>query len=44
MNVIENILQKRKQKYSIPVEGFLLPTKKTKLPNSSRPYRAGYTD
>ncbi len=43
-NVIENILQKRKQKYSIPVEGFLLPTKKTKLPNSSRPYRAGYTD
>lgn len=43
-NFIENILEKRKEKYIIPVEWGSLPTREVKLPNSLRPYRADYTD
>lgn len=43
-NIIDNILQKRKEKYLIPVNWYSLPTNPTKLPNSWRPYRKDYTD
>lgn len=42
--VVENIINSRSTKYKIPVSGYELPTLKTKLPNSPRPYRANYTD
>lgn len=42
--LINNIILKRESKYEIPVEWHKLPTLKTKLPNSPRPYRAEYTD
>jgi murein DD-endopeptidase MepM/ murein hydrolase activator NlpD len=41
---IDALLKQREKKYSIPVEGKLLPTTETKIPNSARPYRASYTD
>lgn len=43
-SVIGNILDKRSQKYKIPVEWYDLPTKLSKIPNAWRPYRAAYTD
>lgn len=43
-NLIENILLKRKEKYKIPVFGWELSTKHSKLPNAWRPYRSHYTD
>jgi hypothetical protein len=42
--VVENIVNSRNSKYKIPVSWYELPTLKTKLPNSPRPYRASYTD
>lgn len=39
-----NIIEKRKQKYLIPVKWLSLPTRETKVPNSLRPYRKWYTD
>jgi len=42
-NIIENILEKRKQLYSTPVYWYSLPTRTDKLPNSPRPYRQDYT-
>ncbi len=42
--IIDDILSKRDNKYIIPVYGYELPTKKSKLPNSTRPYRAIYTN
>lgn len=43
-NIISNILQNRKTKYVLPVKGYDLSHRHTKLPNSPRPYRASYTD
>lgn len=43
-NIVLNLLEKRQQKYLIPVNWYKLPTSKTKLPNSPRPYRTWYTD
>ncbi len=42
--IIEEILEKRKDKYIVPVVGHKLPTRKDKLPNAWRPYRQNYTD
>lgn len=42
-NIINHIIEKRKDKYVIPVLNHYLPTKKTKLPNAERPYRKDYT-
>jgi len=43
---IENIIIQRQNKYKIPINGYNLPDGKnlSKLPNSSRPYRANYTN
>ena len=43
-NNIEYILGKREEKYLIPVAGYSLPTRRDKIPDSNRPYRANYTD
>ncbi|NVP17761.1 M23 family metallopeptidase [Candidatus Gracilibacteria bacterium] len=43
-NFIVDILEKREQKYFIPVKGSNLTTVSSKLPNAARPYRADYTD
>lgn len=43
-NFIKNILEKRKEKYKIPVLWAELPSRFTKMPNSPRPYRSAYTD
>jgi len=42
--IIENIIQKRQEKYSIPIIGYSLPIRADKIPNSTRPYRAETTD
>jgi murein DD-endopeptidase MepM/ murein hydrolase activator NlpD len=42
--VIENIINKRQEKYTIPLLGYNLPTRIDKMPNSPRPYRADTTD
>lgn len=41
--IIKEILQARQEKYMIPVPGYELPNRATKLPNSPRPYRSSYT-
>lgn len=43
-NLIDLILDGRKQKYLTPVLGRTFSTRATKLPNSARPYRSAYTD
>ncbi len=43
-NVLNNIVEKRSQKYKIPVEWREISTKHSKLPNAGRPYRESYTD
>lgn len=43
-DLINNILEKRKNKYIIAVEWKEISTKLNKLPNTWRPYRASYTD
>jgi len=43
-SVIWNILDKRSEKYMIPVEWREISTKHSKLPNAGRPYRESYTD
>ncbi len=43
-NVVENIIEARKQKYKIPVIWREISTKHSKLPNAGRPYRESYTD
>lgn len=43
-DVLDNIIQKRSQKYKIPVIGREISTKLSKLPNAGRPYRESYTD
>lgn len=41
---LEDILNKRLEKYSIPVKNGEMTTVASKLPNAWRPYRADYTD
>ena len=41
---LDEIITSRKEKYIIPVEWYKLPTKKSKIPNTWRPYRHLYTD
>ena len=43
-NLIENILEKRWEKYLVPILWYSLPTLYHKIPNSKRPYRNRYTD
>lgn len=43
-SVLNNIIEKRSQKYKIPVIGREISTKHSKLPNAGRPYRESYTD
>lgn len=42
--LIKYILEKRNDKYLIPVPWYKLPTNLSKIPNTWRPYRAGTTD
>lgn len=43
-DILLSILEKRKEKYKIPVRSAKIPTRYDKLPNSWRPYRSWYTD
>jgi hypothetical protein len=43
-NIINNIIEKRKKKYIVPVLWHIMPTNSVKIPNSSRWYRSDYTD
>jgi hypothetical protein len=43
-NFIKWILDKRKEKYLIPIKWVKMPTQSNRLPNSWRPYRSNYTD
>lgn len=42
--VVLNIIELRKQRYFLPVQGYWVPIKHSKIPNSGRPYRKAYTD
>jgi hypothetical protein len=44
LDIINEILFLRKQKYLTPVSWVKLPLNYSKIPNSPRPYRASYTD
>jgi len=44
LNLVKNILEKRNEKYLVPLAGHKLPTISAKVPNSWRGYRADYTD
>jgi len=44
INLINNIIDKRGEKYIVPVSWHNFPTNLSKIPNSSRLYRAEYTD
>ncbi len=44
MNIINNILDKRSEKYIVPVLWHKMPIKESKIPNSWRPYRKDYTN
>jgi hypothetical protein len=44
LNIINSILDWRNDKYSLPIIWKKLPTNPVKIPNSSREYRADYTD
>ncbi len=41
---LQNLLKQRAQKYLVPVAGYNISTKHSKIPNAGRPYRASYTD
>ncbi len=43
-NFLQDIIDKRKEKYKIPVLWASMPNKKHKIPNTARPYRETYTD
>lgn len=43
-DIINGIIEKRKNKYLIPIDNKIMSTKPNKLPNAGRPYRADYTD
>ena len=42
--LVKNILEKRKEKYIVPLKWHILPKKLVKIPNSWRWYRSDYTD
>lgn len=42
--LMSRVLDKRKEKYIVPVAGKKLPTTPHKVPNTGRPYRSEYTD
>ncbi|MFK7779528.1 MAG: M23 family metallopeptidase [Candidatus Gracilibacteria bacterium] len=44
LGIITNIIEKRQEKYIVPVLGRKMPTTSAKIPNSSRTYRNDYTD
>ena len=43
-NFLQNLLKQRSEKYLVPVAGYNIPTKYSRIPNTGRPYRASYTD
>ena len=43
-NLIESILEKRNEKYIVPIIGREMPNLAVKIPNSGRGYRSDYTD
>ncbi|MDD2870589.1 MAG: M23 family metallopeptidase [Candidatus Gracilibacteria bacterium] len=43
-DLIDKILEKRSEKYIVPVAGRKMPTNQSKIPNTGRPYRQEYTD
>lgn len=43
-NLVANILDKRDEKYIVPVVWYDMPVKDNKIPNAGRPYRDKYTD
>ena len=44
LDIVLSIMDGRERKYLIPVPGYEIPTKLTKIPNAARPYREKYTD
>lgn len=44
LDIINNIIDARGDKYIVPVAGHIMPTTQVKVPNSSRWYRDDYTD
>lgn len=42
--IFSNIIDLRNQRYFLPVQGYWVPTRHSKIPNSWRPYRSSYTD
>jgi len=44
LNILNNILKLREQKYLLPIDWVWLPKNLSKIPNSPRPYRKEYTD
>ena len=43
-NIIYDVLEKRKQKYLVPIEGYQIDIAHNRIPNAGRPYRSAYTD
>jgi hypothetical protein len=41
---LQNIEKNRAKKYLVPVEGYSISTKHSRIPNAGRPYRESYTD
>lgn len=41
---LQDLLQQRTQKYLVPVAGYNISTKHSRIPNAWRPYRESYTD
>ncbi|MCD5385396.1 M23 family metallopeptidase, partial [Candidatus Gracilibacteria bacterium] len=44
LNLINNIIEKRSEKYLVPLSGHKISRELSKIPNAGRPYRADYTD
>jgi murein DD-endopeptidase MepM/ murein hydrolase activator NlpD len=43
-NFLQDLLQQRTEKYLVPVSGYNISTKHSRIPNAGRPYRESYTD
>jgi hypothetical protein len=41
---LQNLLKQRTDKYLVPVAGYNISTKLSRIPNAGRPYRESYTD
>jgi hypothetical protein len=41
---LQNLLKQRTEKYLVPVAGYNISTKHSRIPNAGRPYRESYTD